>query len=127
MSTNSSTQAVSSDVAELKDMVRALILDRKNQTPVSALVKAVEESCVTCGGAHSYQSCPATDGNWQSTPYAEPIGFTSSPNLHVKITLSGQVIFFSNEEQIRFLLSEDEPLLHRIRSNLSDPEGDILL
>ncbi|GJR09067.1 reverse transcriptase domain-containing protein [Tanacetum coccineum] len=51
------------DVAELKDMVRALILDRKNQTPTSAPVKAVEESCVTCGGAHSYQSCPATDGN----------------------------------------------------------------
>ncbi|GJX05397.1 hypothetical protein Tco_0191313 [Tanacetum coccineum] len=35
MSTSSSTQAVSSDVAELKDMVRALILDRKNQTPAS--------------------------------------------------------------------------------------------
>ncbi|GJY13321.1 hypothetical protein Tco_0382630, partial [Tanacetum coccineum] len=25
--------------------------------------KAVEESCVTCGGAHSYQTCPATIGN----------------------------------------------------------------
>ncbi|GJR85416.1 reverse transcriptase domain-containing protein [Tanacetum coccineum] len=50
MSTSSSTQAVSSDVAELKDMVRALILDRKNQTPASAPVKAVEQSCVTCGG-----------------------------------------------------------------------------
>nr|GEX46203.1 reverse transcriptase domain-containing protein [Tanacetum cinerariifolium] len=23
----------------------------------------VEESCVTCGGAHSYRNCPATDGN----------------------------------------------------------------
>ncbi|GKC13188.1 reverse transcriptase domain-containing protein, partial [Tanacetum coccineum] len=28
-----------------------------------ATVKAVEESCVTCGGAHSYRNCPATDGN----------------------------------------------------------------
>ncbi|GJY50033.1 reverse transcriptase domain-containing protein [Tanacetum coccineum] len=28
-----------------------------------ASVKAVEESCVTCGGAHSYRQCPATDGN----------------------------------------------------------------
>ncbi|GJW34204.1 reverse transcriptase domain-containing protein [Tanacetum coccineum] len=36
MSTSSSTPAISSDVAELKDMVRALILDRKNQTPASA-------------------------------------------------------------------------------------------
>ncbi|GKA26922.1 hypothetical protein Tco_0713090 [Tanacetum coccineum] len=33
VSTSSSTPAVSSDVAELKDMVRALILDKKNQTP----------------------------------------------------------------------------------------------
>ncbi|GJU02488.1 reverse transcriptase domain-containing protein [Tanacetum coccineum] len=33
----------------------------KAQAP--APVKAVEESCVTCGGAHSYQTCPATTGN----------------------------------------------------------------
>ncbi|GJV02203.1 hypothetical protein Tco_1335772, partial [Tanacetum coccineum] len=61
VSTNSSTPAVSSDVAELKDMVRALILDKK--TPAPAPVKAVEQSCVTCGGGHSYQNCPTTDGN----------------------------------------------------------------
>ncbi|GJU64251.1 reverse transcriptase domain-containing protein [Tanacetum coccineum] len=36
VSTSSSTPAVSSDVAELKDMVRALILDKKNQTPAPA-------------------------------------------------------------------------------------------
>nr|GEZ50657.1 reverse transcriptase domain-containing protein [Tanacetum cinerariifolium] len=52
---------VSPDFAELKDMVRALLLDKKGQS--SAPVKAVEESCVTCGGAHSYRNCPATDGN----------------------------------------------------------------
>ncbi|GJV45652.1 reverse transcriptase domain-containing protein [Tanacetum coccineum] len=63
VSTSSSTPAVSSDVAELKDMVRALILDKKNQTPDPAPVKAVKQSCVTCGGGHSYQNCPATDGN----------------------------------------------------------------
>ncbi|GJT14316.1 hypothetical protein Tco_0861358 [Tanacetum coccineum] len=59
VSTNSSTQAVSSDVAELKDIVRALLLDKKNQAsapaPAPAPVKAVELSCVTCGGAHSHQ------------------------------------------------------------------------
>ncbi|GKA29544.1 hypothetical protein Tco_0715789 [Tanacetum coccineum] len=32
-------------------------------TPAPAPVKAVEESCVTYGGAHSYRQCPATDGN----------------------------------------------------------------
>ncbi|GJX13335.1 hypothetical protein Tco_0205093 [Tanacetum coccineum] len=45
VSTSSSTPAVSSDIAELKDMVRALILDKKNQTPAPAPVKAVEQSC----------------------------------------------------------------------------------
>ncbi|GJX99658.1 reverse transcriptase domain-containing protein [Tanacetum coccineum] len=60
VSTSSSSLAVSSDVTELKDMVRALILDKKNQAPASAPVKAVEQSCVTCGGGHSYQNCPAT-------------------------------------------------------------------
>ncbi|GJT09130.1 reverse transcriptase domain-containing protein, partial [Tanacetum coccineum] len=63
VSTSSSTPAVSSDVAELKDMVRALILDKKNQTPAPAPVKAVEQSCVTCGGGHSYQNCLTIDGN----------------------------------------------------------------
>ncbi|GJW58191.1 reverse transcriptase domain-containing protein [Tanacetum coccineum] len=63
VSTNSSNPAFSSDVAELKDMVRALILDKKNQTQAPAPVKAVEQSCVTCGGAHSYRNCPATDSN----------------------------------------------------------------
>ncbi|GKA52763.1 reverse transcriptase domain-containing protein [Tanacetum coccineum] len=46
-----------------KDMVKALLLDKKNQSPAPTPVKAVEESCVTCGGAHSYQTCPATTGN----------------------------------------------------------------
>nr|GFA35934.1 hypothetical protein [Tanacetum cinerariifolium] len=48
-------------------MVRALLLDKKNQSsapsPTPAPVKVVEPSCVTCGGAHSYQNCPATRGN----------------------------------------------------------------
>ncbi|GJV79882.1 reverse transcriptase domain-containing protein [Tanacetum coccineum] len=32
-------------------------------TPAPASIKAVEESFVTCGGAHSYRQCLATDGN----------------------------------------------------------------
>ncbi|GJT26960.1 reverse transcriptase domain-containing protein [Tanacetum coccineum] len=67
VSTSTSTSGISPDVSELKDMVKALLLDKKNQSQAPAHqtpapVKAVEESCVTCGGAHSYQNCPATDG-----------------------------------------------------------------
>nr|GEV91349.1 reverse transcriptase domain-containing protein [Tanacetum cinerariifolium] len=44
VSISSSTPAVLSDVVELKDMVRALLLDKKNQAPAPATVKAVEQS-----------------------------------------------------------------------------------
>nr|GEY04445.1 hypothetical protein [Tanacetum cinerariifolium] len=50
-------------------MVKALLLDKKNQSPAPtpsatpAPVKAVESNCVTCGGAHSYQNCLATQEN----------------------------------------------------------------
>ncbi|GJW17481.1 hypothetical protein Tco_0324958 [Tanacetum coccineum] len=54
VSTSSSTPAVSPDVAELKDMVRALILDKKNQTP--APVKAVEITHRVSKEAHHLQS-----------------------------------------------------------------------
>nr|GEX52817.1 reverse transcriptase domain-containing protein [Tanacetum cinerariifolium] len=56
VNTSSSTPAILSDVAELKDMVRALLLDKKNQSLALALsltpapVKAVEPNYVTCGG-----------------------------------------------------------------------------
>nr|GFA82023.1 reverse transcriptase domain-containing protein [Tanacetum cinerariifolium] len=63
VSTNTSTSGISHDVAKLKDMVKALLLDKKSQIQSPATVKEVEESCVTCGGAHSYRNCPATDGN----------------------------------------------------------------
>ncbi|GKB03523.1 hypothetical protein Tco_0831666 [Tanacetum coccineum] len=57
VSTSPSTPGVSPDVAELKDMVKALLLNKKNQSQAPATVKAVEESYVTCGGAHSYCNC----------------------------------------------------------------------
>nr|GEX55078.1 hypothetical protein [Tanacetum cinerariifolium] len=73
VNSSSSTLAISSNVAELKDMVRALLLDKKNQysapapapapAPTPALIKAVEPNCVTCGSTHAYQNCPATSKN----------------------------------------------------------------
>ncbi|GJZ76366.1 hypothetical protein Tco_0641038 [Tanacetum coccineum] len=51
VSSGNSTPGISPDVAELKDMVKALLLDKKNQNQAPTPVKAVEESCVTCGGS----------------------------------------------------------------------------
>nr|GEX91110.1 reverse transcriptase domain-containing protein [Tanacetum cinerariifolium] len=67
VSTSSSTPAISSEVAELKDLVRALLLDKKNQSsapvssPTPALVKAVEPICVTCGGSGTLPSNTITN------------------------------------------------------------------
>ncbi|GKF58780.1 hypothetical protein Tco_0172317, partial [Tanacetum coccineum] len=68
VSASTSTSGISPDVSKLKDMVKALLPDKKNQSQAPthqtpAPVKAVEQSCVTCEGGHSYQNCPATDGN----------------------------------------------------------------
>ncbi|GKC21897.1 hypothetical protein Tco_1024047, partial [Tanacetum coccineum] len=63
VSTSSSTPGVSPDVAKLKDMVKALLLNKKHQSQAPTFIKAVEESYVTCGGAHSHRNCPTTDGN----------------------------------------------------------------
>nr|GFB94191.1 reverse transcriptase domain-containing protein [Tanacetum cinerariifolium] len=67
VSTSSSTSAISSEVAELKDMIRALLLDKKNQSsgPTSSLtptpVKAVELNYVTCGGSGTLPSNTITN------------------------------------------------------------------
>ncbi|GJY00389.1 reverse transcriptase domain-containing protein [Tanacetum coccineum] len=63
VSTSSSTPGISPDVAELKDVVKALLLDKKSQAP--APVKAVEESCVTCAAAANF--------NQGNTGYLAPI------------------------------------------------------
>ncbi|GKC75830.1 reverse transcriptase domain-containing protein [Tanacetum coccineum] len=40
------------------------IVSKKVVTP--APVKAVEETCITCGGVHSWYNCPTTDNNQAS-------------------------------------------------------------
>ncbi|GJW40918.1 reverse transcriptase domain-containing protein [Tanacetum coccineum] len=57
------------DSTEIANVVSSAIASamtevlKKLQLPPSASVKVVEESCVTCDGAHSYRQCPAPDGN----------------------------------------------------------------
>ncbi|GKA27315.1 reverse transcriptase domain-containing protein [Tanacetum coccineum] len=63
----------SSEIAKLTHVVNqqtsvvttamTAILKQFQATPPPASVKAVEEICVTCGGAHPYYQCLAADGN----------------------------------------------------------------
>nr|GEU60349.1 hypothetical protein [Tanacetum cinerariifolium] len=82
VSMNTSTSGISPNVAELKDMVKALLLDKKSQNQALAPVKAVEESCVTCGGAHSYRTFLATDGNVYCDNIQEFVSQASAVNYN---------------------------------------------
>nr|GEW97410.1 reverse transcriptase domain-containing protein [Tanacetum cinerariifolium] len=64
------------------DMVKALLLDKKGQNQSHAPVKAIEESCVTCGGAHSYRNCPTTDGNVYRNNIQEYVSQASAVNYN---------------------------------------------
>nr|GEX44633.1 reverse transcriptase domain-containing protein [Tanacetum cinerariifolium] len=68
MNTNSKENLSKTDdmIDKLADQISTLvdIFAKKVLTP--APVKAVEESCVTCGGAHAYYNCPNTDSNQPS-------------------------------------------------------------
>ncbi|GJR01933.1 reverse transcriptase domain-containing protein [Tanacetum coccineum] len=77
--------ALTTDVAELKDMMKTMLLDKqKSQAP--ATVKAVEQSCVTCGGAHSYRNCPAIDGNVYRDNIQEYVSQAAAVNYNQRNT-----------------------------------------
>ncbi|GJZ78035.1 hypothetical protein Tco_0642707 [Tanacetum coccineum] len=63
-------------------MVKALLLDKKNQSQALATVKAVEESCVTYDGVHSYRNCPATDGNVYRDNIQEYVSQAAAANFN---------------------------------------------
>nr|GEW12374.1 reverse transcriptase domain-containing protein [Tanacetum cinerariifolium] len=86
VSTNTSTSGISPDVVELKDMVKSLLLDKKSQSQSPAPVKTVKESCVTCGGAHSYRNCPATDGSIYRDNIQEFVSQASAVNYNQRNT-----------------------------------------
>ncbi|GJR55017.1 hypothetical protein Tco_1405538 [Tanacetum coccineum] len=88
VSSNSSTPGISPDVAalttevsELKNMMKTMLID-KQKAQALAPVKAVEQSCVTCGGAHSYRNCPATDGNVYRDNIQEYVSQAAAANFN---------------------------------------------
>ncbi|GKE34635.1 hypothetical protein Tco_1453957, partial [Tanacetum coccineum] len=88
VSSNSSTSgilpdvvALTTEVSKLKNMMKTMLIDKqKAQAPVP--VKAVEQSSVTCGGAHSYRNCPATDGNVYQDNIQEYISQAAAANFN---------------------------------------------
>ncbi|GJY17609.1 reverse transcriptase domain-containing protein [Tanacetum coccineum] len=93
------------EMAKLTDAVTQVTIAvatmmKQIQAPASASVKAVKESCVTCGGAHSYRQCPATDGN-TFTGYHDNIQDNVSANRGEHIIIIKDIVprnpYFAND------------------------------
>nr|GEX15036.1 hypothetical protein [Tanacetum cinerariifolium] len=61
VNTTTFSPSPSPDVTALTEIVKELVL--MNKATQQATVKAIEETCVTCGGPHPYYECLATGGN----------------------------------------------------------------
>ncbi|GJR45491.1 hypothetical protein Tco_1313594 [Tanacetum coccineum] len=88
VSSNSFTPGISPDVAaltievsELKNLMKTMLID-KQKAQALATVKAVEQSYVTCGGAHSYKNCLATDGNVYQDNIQEYVSQAAAANFN---------------------------------------------
>nr|GEX22990.1 DNA-directed DNA polymerase [Tanacetum cinerariifolium] len=69
---------------QTSDMTTAMTATLKQfqATPRPASVKAVEEICVTCGGAHPYYQCLATSGNTFPELKDNIQGYVSAPAVN---------------------------------------------
>nr|GEV59423.1 reverse transcriptase domain-containing protein [Tanacetum cinerariifolium] len=68
MNTTSRENASKTDdrIDKLADQISTLVDVVSKNVVTPATVKAVEESCVTCGGNHAYYNCDATNSNQSS-------------------------------------------------------------
>ncbi|GJS95001.1 reverse transcriptase domain-containing protein [Tanacetum coccineum] len=116
------THAVNQQTSAVTTAMTA-ILKQFQATPPPASVKAVEEICVTCGGAHPYYQCLAADGN-TFLEYQDNIqGYVSAATVNynqVITTRSGLVLDGpSIPMPPPFINSEED---ERVEETLTDPE-----
>nr|GEZ05277.1 reverse transcriptase domain-containing protein [Tanacetum cinerariifolium] len=86
---------------------------------VIAPVKAVEKTCVTCGVAHAYYECIATDIPNNQIPPSVPNEFSS----YVK---SNEIAIKSMQNQINVLRGDFSKHEENLRRNLNDDMRNIL-
>nr|GEW12833.1 putative reverse transcriptase domain-containing protein [Tanacetum cinerariifolium] len=84
MNTTSRDNASKSDdrINKLADQISNLVEIFAKKIVTLAPVKAVEESCVTCGGNHDYYNCPSTDSNQLSVYVATGTYNQVAPQNH---------------------------------------------
>ncbi|GKD15790.1 reverse transcriptase domain-containing protein [Tanacetum coccineum] len=124
-------------IDKLADQISTLveIVTKKVVTP--ATVKAVEESCVTCGGAHAYYNCPNTDSNqssvcaatgFQNPPFQVPNNQVQQvvPDEFSKYVKANESIMRNMQSQINELRGSFSKQEENLRRNLNNDMRSIL-
>nr|GEV97591.1 reverse transcriptase domain-containing protein [Tanacetum cinerariifolium] len=125
VSTNASTSVISPDAAELKDMVKALLLDKKSKNQSPAHVKAVEESCVTYGGAHSYRPVYQPPV-FQPLAYQAPAYQALAPQTQCVSKEDFSAYVKANDAVMRNMQTQGQNISGTLPSNtISNPRSDL--
>ncbi|GJX87512.1 hypothetical protein Tco_0339526 [Tanacetum coccineum] len=119
-------------IDKLADQLSTLveIVSKKVVTP--APVKAVEESCVTCGGAHSWYNCPATDNNQASVCATTGTYNQVNPSPETEGGFQNQPFQVPNN-QVQQEISNDfssykrnnDQMLRNMQSQINSLKGDL--
>nr|GEW10511.1 hypothetical protein [Tanacetum cinerariifolium] len=110
------THAVNQPTSAMTTAMTAM-LKQFQATPPPASVKAVEETCVTCGGAHPYYQCLAAGGNTFPELRDNIQGYVSAATVNYNQEGSN----VRPEKLLDFDSTKDlHPLLHDIDSSLKD-------
>ncbi|GJV68218.1 reverse transcriptase domain-containing protein [Tanacetum coccineum] len=106
------------------------ILKQFQATPPPASVKAVEEICVTCGGAHPYYQCLAADGNTfrdniQGYVSAAAVNYNQDTSYQAPIQ-QNQVVPLSESEKIKKINEVDikamQAQINNVKNELRNDE-----
>ncbi|GJT51887.1 reverse transcriptase domain-containing protein [Tanacetum coccineum] len=122
----------SSEIASAVTSAMTAMFKQHQVTPAPASVKAVEESCVTCGGAHSYRQCPATDGNTFSGYQDNIQGYVSAAavnynqgntgNTSYQASIQTQVTTSSDLEKFK---KTNEASMQAMRNHISNLKSEL--
>ncbi|GJY64881.1 reverse transcriptase domain-containing protein [Tanacetum coccineum] len=140
VSTTTSSPSPSPDVTALTEIVKELVL--MNKATQQATVKAIEETCVICGGPHPYYECLVTDGNtsfnasqpqglqlWsfkvtvlkEKTKLSASYQLRPSPRLHFDLSFADALLHMPKfASTFKSLLSNKEKLFELANTSLNE-------
>nr|GEV74029.1 reverse transcriptase domain-containing protein [Tanacetum cinerariifolium] len=111
-------------IDKLADQISTLVDIVSKKVVTLATVKAVEESCVTCGGNHAYYNCDATNSNQSSVCAA--MGFQNQPfqvpNNQVQQGFSNEFSSYkkANDQMMRNIQSQINSLKGEFKNEIKN-------